>query len=42
MASSVIEVLSTWPPGLVLAMADHISWRNALTAAELEQARANA
>jgi hypothetical protein len=39
MASSTLEVLTKWPPGLVLASADQIAWRNAQQNADLDAAR---
>ena len=38
-ASSAMEVMSKWPPGMVLNAADQIAWRNAQQAADLEAAR---
>ena len=38
-ASSALEVLSKWPPGMVLAAADLIAWRNAQQNADLDAQR---
>lgn len=41
-ASSALEVLTTWPPGMVLASADQIAWRNAQQIADLDAAKGSA
>lgn len=38
-ASSAMEVLRTWPPGMVLAAVDQIAWRNDQQEADLEARR---